>query len=83
MTPSETSSENKYLFHTDPLYVSNTLDTVTIMIVITPLGIILGNYKFLIPFNVISEEFNKNKATILEFTTKIVSRIAKIEQFVR
>jgi hypothetical protein len=71
------------LFHTDPLYVSNTLDTVTIMIVITPLGIILGNYKFLIPFNVISEEFNKNKATILEFTTKIVSRIAKIEQFVR
>jgi ABC-type sulfate transport system permease component len=57
------------LFHTDPLYVSNTLDTVTIMIVITPLGIILGNYKFLIPFNVISEEFNKNTATILEFTT--------------
>jgi hypothetical protein len=53
------------------------------MIVITPLGIILGNYKFLIPFNVISGEFNKNKATILEFTTKIVSRIAKIEQFVR
>jgi hypothetical protein len=53
------------------------------MIVITPLGIILGNYKFLIPFNVISEEFNKNKATSLEFTTKIVSRIAKIEQFVR
>jgi hypothetical protein len=60
-----------YLFHADPLYVSNTLDTVTIMIVMTPLGIILGNYKFLIPFNVISEEFNKNKATILEFTTKI------------
>jgi hypothetical protein len=78
--------ENKYLFHTDPLYsqyVSNTLDTVTIMIVITPLGTILGNCKFLIPFNVISEEFNKNKATILQFTTKIVSRIAKIEQFVR
>jgi hypothetical protein len=55
------------------------------MIVVTPLGIILGNYKFLIPFNVIliSEEFNKNTATILEFITKIVSRISKIEQFVR
>jgi hypothetical protein len=82
MTHSETI-ENKYLFHTDPLYVSNTLDTVTIMIVITPLRIILGNYKFLIPFNVMSEEFNKNKATILQFTTKIVSRIVKIEQFIR
>jgi hypothetical protein len=48
------------------------------MIVITPLGIILGNYKFLIPFNVISEEFNKNKATGLEFTTKLFPALLKL-----
>jgi hypothetical protein len=56
----------------------NLLPTQSVLVAHT----VLGNYKFLIPFNVILEEFNKNKATILEFTTKIVSRIAKIEQFV-
>jgi hypothetical protein len=78
-----TESRNAKMYIYSILINYMSVDTVTIMIVITPLGIILGNYKFLIPFNVISEEFNKNKATVLEFTTKIDSRIAKIEQFVR
>jgi hypothetical protein len=48
------------------------------MIVITPLGILLGNYKFLIPFNVISEEFNKIKRQFSNLLVKLFPALLKL-----